>query len=41
MSLEGFVPAVAYTELEISEFSHIVLPKGVEAFFRHPLWMFL
>lgn len=41
MSLEGFVPAIAYTELEISEFSHTVLPKGVEAFCKHSLWRFL
>lgn len=41
MSLEGFVPTVAYTELKISEFNHIVLPKEVEAFLKHPLWRFL
>lgn len=37
MSVEGFAPAVAYNEMEITEFSHILLHKGVAAFFRHPL----
>jgi len=41
MSLEGFVPAVAYTEMEITEFSHILPHKGVAAFFKHPLSRFL
>lgn len=35
MSLEGFVSAVAYNEMEITEFSHTLLHKGVAAFFKH------
>lgn len=41
MSLEGFVPAVAYTAMEITEFNHILLHKGVAAFSKHPLSRFL
>lgn len=41
MSLEGSVPAVAYTEMKITEFSHILPPKEAAAFFTHPLSVFL